>query len=64
MNKEIPFDIAHDFLLEVCLPFVGGYVKGHLGLNDALSDILHSSATWGRSSQVNKFVNLCDKISF
>ena len=63
-HVEVALDVVHDLGLEVGLPVVSGDIKGHLGLDDALSDVLHTSTTWGRSSQVNKFVNLCDKIAF
>merc|ERR1712198_193049 len=55
---EVSFDIVHDLVLEVGLPVVAGHVEGHLGLDDALADVLYTSTTWGRSSKVNQFVNL------
>ena len=55
---EVPLDVVHDLGLEVGLPVVGGDIEGHLGLDDALADVLYTSTTWGRSSKVNQFVNL------
>ena len=58
---EVALDVVHDLGLEVGLPVVSRDIKGHLGLDDALSDVLHTSAARGRRSQVNKFVNLCEE---
>merc|ERR1719381_460175 len=55
---EVPLDVVHDLGLEVGLPVVGGDVEGHLGLDDALTDVLNTSSTRGRGSQVNQLVNL------
>merc|ERR1719300_724905 len=56
---EVPLDVVHDLGLEVGLPVVGGDVEGHLGLDDALTDVLNTSSTRGRGSEVNQLVNLC-----
>merc|ERR1719175_294781 len=55
---EVPLDVVHDLGLEVGLPVVRGDVEGHLGLDDALTDVLNTSSTRGRGSQVNQLVNL------
>merc|ERR1719300_905016 len=55
---EVPLDVVHDLGLEVGLPVVGGDVEGHLGLDDALTDVLNTSSTRGRGSQVNQLVDL------
>ena len=55
---EVPLDVVHDLGLEVGLPVVGGDVEGHLGLNDALADVLNTSSTRGRGGKVNQLVNL------
>merc|ERR1719365_428219 len=55
---EVPLDVVHDLGLEVGLPVVRGHIKGHLGLDDALTDVLNTSSTRGRGSQVNQLVNL------
>merc|ERR1719300_1026389 len=55
---EVPLDVVHDLGLEVGLPVVRGHIKGHLGLDDALTDVLNTSSTRGRGSEVNQLVNL------
>merc|ERR1719419_1544131 len=55
---EVPLDVVHDLGLEVGLPVVRGDVEGHLGLDDALTDVLNTSSTRGRGSKVNQLVNL------
>merc|ERR1719391_587169 len=55
---EVPLDVVHDLGLEVGLPVIRGDVEGHLGLDDALTDVLNTSSTRGRGSQVNQLVNL------
>merc|ERR1719381_184094 len=55
---EVPLNVVHDLGLEVGLPVVGGDVEGHLGLDDALTDVLNTGSTRGRGSQVNQLVNL------
>ena len=55
---EVPLNVVHDLGLEVGLPVVGGDVKGHLGLNDALTNVLNTSSTRGRGGKVNQLVNL------
>merc|ERR1719419_198205 len=55
---EVPLDVVHDLGLEVGLPVVRGNVEGHLGLDDALTDVLNTSSTRGRGSKVNQLVNL------
>merc|ERR1719391_956986 len=55
---EVPLDVVHDLGLEVGLPVVRGDVEGHLGLDDALTDVLNTSSTGGRGSEVNQLVNL------
>merc|ERR1719278_1428195 len=55
---EVRLNVVHDLGLEVGLPVVGGDVKGHLGLNDALTNVLNTSSTRGRSGKVNQLVNL------
>merc|ERR1719462_27245 len=55
---EVPLDVVHDLGLEVGLPVVRGDVEGHLGLDDALTDVLNTSSTRGRGSEVNQLVNL------
>ena len=55
---EVPLNVVHDLGLEVGLPVVGGDVEGHLGLDDALADVLDTSSTRGRGGEVNQLVNL------
>jgi len=55
---EVTLDVVHDLGLEICLPVIRGDIKGHLRLNNALSDILNTSAAWRRSGKINKFINL------
>ena len=61
-HVEVALNVVHDLCLEVGLPVVSGDVEGHLGLDDALPDVLNTSATWGRSSQVHEFVNLNNSV--
>merc|ERR1719348_1759783 len=55
---EVSLDVVHDLGLEVGLPVIGGDIEGHLGLDDALADVLDTSSTRGRGSKVNQLVNL------
>merc|ERR1740131_328311 len=55
---EVPLDVVHDLGLEVGLPVVGGDVEGHLGLDDALTDVLDAGSTRGRGGQVDQLINL------
>ena len=55
---EVTLNVVHNLGLEVCLPVVSGDIEGHLGFNDAFSDVLDTSSTWRRSSEVNQLVNL------
>merc|ERR1719228_2195061 len=55
---EVSLNVAHDLLLEVGLPVITGHIISHLGLDDALTDVLDTSATHGRSGQVNQLVYL------
>ena len=55
---EVTLNVVHNLGLKVCLPVVSGDIKGHLGFNDAFSDVLDTSSTWRRSSEVNQLVNL------
>merc|ERR1719516_366193 len=55
---EVPLDVVHNLGLEVGLPVIGGDIEGHLGLDDALADVLNTSSTRGRGSKVNQLVNL------
>ena len=60
-NIYPPFDVVHDFLLEVRLPLIGGHVEGHLGLDDDLTDVLDTGALrWG-CGQIDQLVNLGTK---
>ena len=55
---NLPFNIVHDFVLQVQLPLICRDIKGHLALDDALTDVLNSSSFWWRSCQVNELVDL------
>ena len=55
---EVSLNVAHDLLLEVGLPVVAGHIKGHLGLDDALANVLNTGAAWGRGSKIDQLVNL------
>ena len=55
---EVTLNVVHDLGLEVGLPVVGADVEGHLGLDDALADVLHSGAAGGHGGEVNQLVNL------
>ena len=55
---EVALDVVHDLGLQVSLPVVGGDIKGHLGLNDALSDVLNTSAAGRSSGKIDQFVDL------
>ena len=55
---EVPLDVVHDLGLEVGLPVVGGDVEGHLGLDDALTDVLDTGSTRGRGGEVDQLVDL------
>ena len=55
---KISLNVVHNLGLEICLPVIGGDIECHLGLNDALSDVLNTSTTWRWGGQVNQFVNL------
>merc|ERR1740128_114249 len=55
---EVSLNVAHNLFLEVGLPVVAGHVEGHLGLDDALADVLDTGAAWWSGGQVNQLVNL------
>ena len=56
--QSLPLNVVHNLVLEEDLPIVGGDVEGHLVLNDDLTDVLDSSSTWGRRSDIDQLVDL------
>ena len=55
---EVTLNVVHNLGLEVSLPVVSGDIERHLGLDDALPDVLHPGAAWRRGGQVDQFVHL------